>query len=72
MPAWHRVIDVSIQQASIEEAGHRFFAQERQRHPEDVGERLAFFVGLKATTPCGVPKSDNTLRRPQMIDPTLF
>jgi hypothetical protein len=31
----------------IEEAGHRFFAEERQRVLEDVAERQALFAGLQ-------------------------
>jgi hypothetical protein len=41
-----RAIDISIQRASIEEAGRRLFEDEWQRLVEDPTERRALFVEL--------------------------
>jgi hypothetical protein len=44
-PRRSSVIDASIQRAPIEEAGRRFFAEERQRLLEYVAERELFSRG---------------------------
>jgi hypothetical protein len=43
---WLRVFDISIQWALIEETGHRFFVEERQRLLKNAAEHRALFAGL--------------------------
>ena len=44
---WQHAVQLSLQRAPIEEAGRRFFADERQRLLEDAAERRALFTGLR-------------------------
>jgi hypothetical protein len=44
---WCRTVDISIQRGPIEEAGCRFFAEERHRLLEDAAKRRSLFAGLR-------------------------